>query len=577
MKKILRVLVPLILVVVLLVFTVWYFMVYDRAFTKDILLEGARTCEGSGYHKIASWLYDLAYFQSGSEDDIAIELANQYIASGNYTKAEYTLSNAIASNPTAKLYAELCRLYVKQDKLMDAVAILDTVSDSAIRAELDLQRPAVPTVTPEEDFYTQYIDVMVIGESGTVYATSDGSYPSVASGAFTKAIALPAGETVIYTLAISQDNLVSKLGVYGFTVGGIIEAVEFADPSIEREVRQLLALSEDAAIYTNDLWSITEFSVPLDAVTYSDLTYFPYLRQLIIENGSAEELSYITALSELQELHLSSCTLTKELLSAIAAMPYLRSLSLRSCGLTSISELTGALDLVYLDLSENTLRNISPISGMTALEELYLSNNALTDLSALSGLSQLRILDVSHNSLSSVEPICNLKSLQQLSISHNKLSSLGSVQNLTGLTHLSVAYNQLTDIRGLESCTAMQELDISNNTVADITVLSAMGDLMRLNFASNTVTALPAFSSDCALVSIDGSHNLLISVAELAGLPALNSVLLDYNADLEDVTPLDSCPLLVKLNVYGTKVTEVAFLLEKDIIVNYNPVLDITD
>lgn len=574
MKKLLRVLVPLALIAVLLTFTVWYFAVYDREFTKDLLLTGARTCEDTGYHKIASWLYDLAYFQSGAEDDIAIELANQYISSGNYTKAEYTLSKAIANKPTAKLYAELCRLYVKQDKLIDAVAILDTVSDSSIKAQLDQQRPPVPTVTPEEDFYSQYIDVMVLGESGTVYATADGSYPSISSGAITQPFSLGAGETVIYTLAVGEDQLVSKLGIYGYTVGGIIEAVEFADPAFEREVRELLSIPEDTVIYTNDLWVITDFAVPLDAETYSDLTYFPYLQRLIIEGGTGEQLNYITSLTELTELHLYNSDPSKEVLTAIAAMPYLRSLTLYGCGLTSISELTGALDLTYLDLSENTLRNISPISGMTKLEELYLPNNALTDLTALSGLSSLRILDVSHNSLSTVEPICSLKNLQQLNVSHNKLYTLGSIQNLTGLTHLSATHNNLTDVRGMENCTEMQELDISNNTVSDITMLSTMTKLTRLNFSNNMITALPVFSKECPLITIDGSHNLLISIVELAALPALNNVLLDYNPDLEDVTPLDSCPVLIQLNAYGTKVIDVEFLLDKSVIVNYNPVFE---
>lgn len=577
MKKLLRVLIPLILVVVLLGFTVWYFAVYDREFTKDLLLDGARTCERTGYHKIASWLYDLAYYQSGAEDEIAIELADQYISSGNYTKAEYTLSKAIANNPTAKLYAQLCRLYVRQDKLIDAVAILDTVSDPAIKAQLELQRPPVPTVTPEEDFYSQYIDVMVLGEGGTVYATSDGTYPSIAGGSCTQPISLELGETVIYTLCVSDDELVSSLGVYGYTVGGIIEAVEFADPSFESEVRQLLGLAEDTVIYTNDLWAITDFAVPMDATTYSDLTYFPYLQTLIIENGIEQELNYISSLTELSQLHLYNCDPSSELLTVIAAMPYLKELSLRGCGLTSIAELKGALDLTYLDLSENTLRNITPLSGMTKLEELYLSGNALTDLSALSGLSELKILDVSYNSLSTAEPICSLKNLQQLYISHNKLYSLGNIQNLTGLTHFSATHNNLTDVRGLANCTKLQELDISNNSIADITMLASLTDLTRLYFAHNTVTALPAFAPDTPLITIDGSHNLIISVAELAQLPHLNNVLLDYNPDLEDVTALDTCPLLILLNVYGTKVTEVEFLLDKSVIVNYNPVLDIEE
>lgn len=576
MKKLLRVLVPLILVVVLFAFTAWYFAVYDREFTRDLLLNSARSCESGGYHKVATWLYDLAYYQSGSEDDIAIELAGQYVASGNLTKAEYTLSKAIANKPTASLYAELCRLYVRQDKLIDAVAILDTVSDPQIKAELDALRPAAPSISPEppEDVINQIIDVALFSQAGTVYASSDGSYPTIEDGPCTAPISLNEGETVIWALTVGQDQLVSPLVTYSYTVGGIIQSVEFEDPAIEEAIRQLLGLDAQTTIYTNDLWDIREFSVPYEATTYSDLAKLRYLQVLIAENATAEELSHISSLRELTQIHLYNCQLSKELLTSIAAMPYLDQLTLRSCGLTSITELTGALDLEYLDLSDNTLRNITPLSGMTHLKELYLSENALTDLTAISGLTELEILNVNYNSLYAVEPICNLHNLKELYISHNKLYSLGNIQKLSSLTHFSATHNGLNDVRNLAGCTQLVELDISNNSIADITMLSTLTGLMRFDFSNNMVTALPAFPKEHPLVTIDGSHNLLISIEELAELPALNNVLLDYNPDLVDVSPLDTCPVLIQLNAYGTKVTDVEFLLDKSIIVNYNPVLD---
>mgnify|MGYP003296150215 CR=1 FL=1 len=118
----------------------------------------------------------------------------------------------------------------------------------------------------------------------------------------------------------------------------------------------------------------------------------------------------------------------------------------------------------------------------------------------------------------------------------------------------------------------LEELDISNNILTDITMLAPLSSLMYLNFSHNEITALPDWSDDCALVTIDGSHNLMESIDTLSGLPSLNNVFMDYNPELTSVGSLASCPMLIQVNVYGTKVTEVEALTNQSIIVNYNPV-----
>ena len=50
----------------------------------------------------------------------------------------------------------------------------------------------------------------------------------------------------------------------------------------------------------------------------------------------------------------------------------------------------------------------------------------------------------------------------------------------------------------------------------------------------------------------------------------LSHVYLDYN-EVTDVSPLATCYKLVMVNVYGSDVTGVEKLTERDIIVNYNP------
>ena len=82
MKRFFRIMVPLILLIAVLLSLCWYFLVYDQAFTKELLLRQARYYESNNKHKYATWLYDLAYYQSSQDDDVAIELADQYRKAG---------------------------------------------------------------------------------------------------------------------------------------------------------------------------------------------------------------------------------------------------------------------------------------------------------------------------------------------------------------------------------------------------------------------------------------------------------------------------------------------------------------
>jgi len=142
MKKAIRILVPLVLTMVILLCTFWYLFIYDREFTRDVLLSAARSFDNNGRHKIAAWFYDRAYRQSGDNDNVAIELAEQYKEIGNYTKAEYTLTKAISDGGGADLYIALSKIFVEQDKLLDAVRMLDNIKNPDIKQHLDRMRPA---------------------------------------------------------------------------------------------------------------------------------------------------------------------------------------------------------------------------------------------------------------------------------------------------------------------------------------------------------------------------------------------------------------------------------------------------
>lgn len=572
MKKALRIILPIILAITILFFSIWYLVVYDRAFTRDVLLTFARHSESSGNYNLAAWFYNVAYTQSGNSDQVAIELAQQYKAKGNYTKAEFTLSNAIKDGGGIELYTELCRTYLEQDKLLDAINMLDSISNPTIKAELDTLRPQAPAAAPTPGYYTQYISVTLdtIGGS-TIYARADGQYPSITDVAYLEPITLSDGENVVYAVSIAENGLVSPLAIYGYTIGGVVKPLDFADPVIEASVRKQLGVSAAKTLYTNDLWDIKDFNIPADATNYTDLQYMIFLDRLTIANGKCTDFSFISSLKNLSELSVSNTAITQETLNLIASIPTLQKLSLSDCGISGITALSKAGGLISLDLSNNTIRNIEPIKSMLQLQELQLQHNAISDISVLSGLTELKTLDLSYNALTNLMPLSNLTELLWLNADTNAITGLDALQNLTKLSYLSVSGNQITSVEKIKNCTALVELNISSNAIKDISALSALTQMTHFDFSNNQVTKLPAFPKKCELVSINGAYNQLSSISSLAGLHNLNTINMDHNAKISSVKELKDCPALVEVNVYGTKVKKVSELTNLGVVVNYTP------
>lgn len=570
MKKVFKKVIPFLLTVLILASLFWYCFIYDRNFTRDMLLGQARYHSTDGNPKMASWFYDSAYELSGQDDSVAIELANQFRAAGNYTKAEYTLSNAIADGGSAELYIALCKTYVEKDKLLDAVNMLDSIADPAIKAELDALRPAAPVTDPAPGFYSEYIGVGFQASEHDIYYTTDGEYPSMDDAAYSDVFTLPAGETAIKAVAVADNGLVSPLTTVTYTVGGVIEEVVFTDAAIDASVRQILGVDEDEILYSNMLWEILEFTVPEGSMNLQDLENLPYLEKLTISDQTLDTVSFLASLSNLKELNLTDCRFSANELGIIAGLPALERLTLSDCGLSTIAGLESAQRLTYLDLSNNTIRNLIPLASLSNLRTLNMSHNALTGLEVLGSLVNLETLDVSYNVLSSLSPVATCRNLSTLVANNNQITSLDGIDSLQMLTLLNLNKNALSDVSVLGNCIALVELDVGSNTISDISALSTLTNLELFTFSSNQVVELPAWPEGSKLRFIDGSNNLVESLENLENMHSLTHVFMDYNA-LTSVSPIADCYNLVQVNVYGNEIENVDALKEHDIIVNWDP------
>jgi len=579
MKKFFRIIIPIILVLAIIACIGWYLLIYDRDFTRDMLLEGARYFDDQGNHAISSWLYDKAYEQANDNDAVAIELAEQHKADGNFTKAEYTLTKAISDGGSTELYVALCKTYAEQDKLLDVVKLLDAVLaddstvDPAVKQELQALRPAAPECSPSAGFYSQYIDADITAESGTLLVNVNGEYPSVHDTPYSEPIELADGENTLYAIAVSDNGLVSPLSIFGYTIGGVIKEVAFADSAMEKAIREHLAVDADKLLYTNDLWDLTYFTVPSEAKDLSDLSYMTFVEDLAIDSVPAGQLSYLSSLVNITSLQIRNTSISTDELKLIGSLPKLERLTLSGCALSTADGLETATSITYLDLSQNTIRDLTPLQSMTNLQEVYLQHNAVNDLTPLSGLKSITKLDVSFNLLATLNPIFNCTTLTTLGASNNTMTSLAGIDKLTALESFNIANNTLSDVSPIAACTSLKELDISSNMVSEISTLSALTKLETLTFTRNSVTELPEFAKDCALITIDGSHNKIESLNALKGLENLNNVFMDYNEELSSIKPLVDCSRLVQVKVYGTKVEDVSALLEMDVVVEFDPTL----
>ena len=572
MKKAFRIIIPILLVIAVLGSIVWYFTEYDPELTRYILVSQARNLDEQGNHSLATWLYKLAYRQSGKDAAIALELAEQYRSMGNYTKAEYTLSNAIADGGSVELYIALCKTYVEQDKLLDAVRMLDNVADPNIKSQLDILRPAPPAPDHEPGYFNRYISVSLSAPEGVTYYTTDGSYPSVNGNVYRKPIDLPAGETTIQCISVSDQGLVSPLSVSGYTVAGVIEEITLQDSAIDSALRQLLNVGADHAFYSNELWTVTSFTVPAEAQMLTDLSKLPFLKELTIRDANVNSLNSLSGLTALETLTVSGVTLSDSDLQIIAGLPKLKSLTLNRCNLSGIAPLANATGLTKLDLTNNAIGDLTPLKPLQDLKDLSLGHNAVKDLTVISGLSLLEHLDLSYNSIETAAPLFTCKQLRSLDLCGNSLTTTEGITSLPALQELLLAFNQLTEANSLSANLELSVLDISNNAISDISQFNLLTKLTSLNFSYNQVTSLPKFSMDSVLVTIKGSDNDIASLNELAGLEHLNYVIMDRNSKIDSVNALAGCFALVEVSVYGTRVRDVSALKDRDIIVKFTPV-----
>lgn len=551
MKKVLKVLIPVVLVLAILGAACWFFFFQRPDLTSGFLQSRASHMVSRDRYERAIRYYSWAWKLEPQESDIPLALADTYVLADNYTKAEYTLVRAISGDSgNVDLYTALCKTYVAQDKLLDAVEMLDRITDGNVKATLDALRPASPAISPESGYYNEYIEVTVESPEEAVYVTANGEYPSMARDRYEGPITLSGGESTVIAVAVNELGLVSPVMPKGYTIGGVVEEATLSDPTIDAVVREQLGLSITATLMTDDLWSITTLQLPDTVEDLSDLRHFTGLRSLTLQNVSGMDFTVLSQIPSLEKLDLSGCTISSHSLEAIGSLTELKSLKLNTCALTDLTSLAALTKLEELDLANNSITDIGVLSLMLELETVSLANNPISSIAGLATCSQLRSVDISN---------CSVVSLSSLS-------------GKTQLQTLLAPNNQINDLSDLAGCRSLSVLDVQSNFISDISVLAGLPALTQFDGDHNQITEIPSFVKNAPLQRFSVNYNQISDLSGLSGLMYLNYVEADYN-QIEDLMPLADSYNLIQINVWDNPVTEesVAALQERSIIVNYNP------
>lgn len=127
--------------------------------------------------------------------------------------------------------------------------------------------------------------------------------------------------------------------------------------------------------------------------------------------------------------------------------------------ISDLSPLRNSVNIKWLELDRNKISDLKPLSNIKKLEHLNIYNNAgIMDLKPIAGLTELKWIDMHHCSRGkdplNVEELVTLKKLEYLSIETNLVDDVSFVKELPNLTTFSCNNTFVTDLGPVQDLAA---------------------------------------------------------------------------------------------------------------------------
>lgn len=179
--------------------------------------------------------------------------------------------------------------------------------------------------------------------------------------------------------------------------------------------------------------------------------------------------------------------------------------------------------LVWLDLSESSVKNIDVLKNMPHLKKVDLSTTQISDISCFKNSKNLSFLSISNTEIHSIPDLSNLKKLETLYISYTKVKDYSEIQNISSLKYLSVRQISTNDFSFLSKLENLLSLDIGSNEVLSFDFLDKMKNLSILYLTNVRSTDFSKLKLSKNLKSLTLSFISTINLLSIIDiLPLLN-------------------------------------------------------
>ena len=181
--------------------------------------------------------------------------------------------------------------------------------------------------------------------------------------------------------------------------------------------------------------------------------------------------------------------------------------------LENLDYLAELVQIEELHLSSETLSDISGIRNLVKLKNFYYAawdRGAVTDISVMAGMPELESFDLWCMDLGpekprsiDLSPLANCRKLKQINVcGYEGLQNAHVIANLPEVKHLTLFFCGLTDISFLENHKSMDELCLDYNNITDISPLQG-GTYGVLELIANPIADAEMFRGITVVDKLD--------------------------------------------------------------------------
>lgn len=221
--------------------------------------------------------------------------------------------------------------------------------------------------------------------------------------------------------------------------------------------------------------------------------------------------------------------------------------NINNIGISNIDSLGIYKNLMYLDVSENSIETLKILENIPMLVQLNACKNELlecldfcpphctkdnawsTGHKAIG--SMLTLANLSSNKISNMDNVYKHPFLECLLLSSNKITRTIGLESLKFLSVLDLSFNNIKVIEGLDGL-LIQELNLEGNQLLTLKGLDKLDRLTTLNAGGNNIKSLSALSPCRSLKNVDLRNNKIVNIRQvefLIEIPWLDILILTGN------------------------------------------------